>query len=295
MKKTNVLLVSLALTALVFSSCKKEEMLFNGPKMTAEIEEMAVVDDEESSKTIFNPGTGKFLWKANDKIRVFDDQYRSIVYKDEDAYAAYDYTTHQFTGSTSLISLVPSTDPADYYGYNNIDQNSSMYYAFYPSYYVDLKSDHTFEYTIPAKQLIDNNQNVDKIEQLHLSRFPMAYKTSSNSLQMKNLCGGIKLSLHKTGAYVKSIQFRPKGNQQVTGTFSVTFNSDGIPTLSPIAANINSTTKVTTLELNQPVSINSPRNFFIALPRFSLLPSSQCVLHGALRLKKRYQGRCRLS
>lgn len=269
--KKSVLLATFAIAAIVVTSCKKEEVNVTGPSLTVSLEAMDLEDND--AKTIYNPTTGQFLWKRSDKVRVYDNTFRSIVYVDEQASASYNYSTHQYSGSSNIHNLVVSTDPVDFGGCMSLNDESDYFYAFYPSYYVNHTSN-GFEYNIPAKQLIDNNLNVDKIDEMHLTRFPMARRTTGNNFKMMNLCGGLKLTLQKSGVKVKSIQFRTLGNQQVSGTFTVTFSdvvSDnnteyGVPSLNPVASNINYSTRATTLELNEPVSIDNARDFYIALP-----------------------------
>lgn len=264
MKKIKVIGIALSLCAMSFVSCQKDQLSVAGPKLSVSFEQMEAEEDE---KTLYDPVSGNFYWKSSDKLMVYDSAFRNIVYTDPQADGNYDYNTHTFSGHTNFISFQPSYAPSDITGYNAIDERSSNYYAFYPSYYVS-RVNNVFVYNIPHKQLIDNNENVDKIDQMHLTRFPMARQTTSHTFNMKNMCGALRLNLTKSGVAVKSIQFRTLGDQQVTGDFTVTFDTvneeTGIPILN--STTVNSTTKTFTLEMNQPVSIAEGHSFFIPLP-----------------------------
>lgn len=260
MKKIKVIGMMLAVGAMSLVSCQKEKQSVEGPRLGISFEQMEAEEDE---KTLYDPVSGNFYWKSSDKLMVYDNEFRNIVYTDPQADGNYDYSTHTFSGHTSFLTFQPSYAQSDYTGYNAIDTQSSNYYAFYPSYYVSRVND-DFVYNIPHKQLIDNNVNVDKIDQMHLTRFPMARQTKSHTFDMKNMCGALRLNLTKSGVAVKSIQFRALGNQQVTGDFTVTFSETGIPILN--STTVNSTTKSFILEMNQPVSIDQGHSFFIPLP-----------------------------
>lgn len=257
-----VAILAVSLTGLY--SCQKENSSVTGPKVSLSLEQM---EQEEGDKTLYDPSTGLFYWKSTDKLMVYDADGRNIVYTDPDADGQYDASTGTFSGHTNFVSLAPSYATVDFTGFNSIDENSSLYHAFYPSYYVK-KEGNQFIYTIPAKQLIDNNFDVNKIDQMHLTRFPMARQTTSHCFKMMNLCGGLKLTLTKPGVSVKSIEFRARGNQQVTGPFTVTFSTvgsnSGVPALNQTA--VNSSTKSITIEFNQPINIENGHVFYIPLP-----------------------------
>ena len=267
MKKQFIFAMALALGATVMTSCNKEEIEGTGPKMSISLEQMEQ-SNEEGDKTIFDPTTKLFYWGTGDKLMVYDGDGRNVVYTDQGATAAYDYNNNTVSGSTRFVDLQPSTDITDQTLYSSIDLESSHYYAFYPSYYLNTAASNPstgqFVFDLPTKQVIDNNKNVNKIKEMHLTRFPMARKTTSHSFEMKNMCGAIRLNLQKNGTSVKSIQFKALGQQQVSGTFNVTFNDSGVPQMAQTVA--NSTTRVVTLEMNQPVSIDQQQQFYIALP-----------------------------
>ena len=267
MKKQFIFAMALALGATVMTSCNKEEIEVTGPKMSISLEQMEQ-SNEEGDKTIFDPTTKLFYWGTGDKLMVYDGDGRNVVYTDQGATAAYDYNNNTVSGSTRFVDLQPSTDITDQTLYSSIDLESSHYYAFYPSYYLNTAASNPstgqFVFDLPTKQVIDNNKNVNKIKEMHLTRFPMARKTTSHSFEMKNMCGAIRLNLQKNGTSVKSIQFKALGQQQVSGTFNVTFNDSGVPQMAQTVA--NSATRVVTLEMNQPVSIDQQQQFYIALP-----------------------------
>lgn len=266
-KKHFIFATALALGAIAMTSCNKDEIEVSGPQLSVSLEQLEQCN-EDDGKTLFDPSTKYFYWSSSDKLMVYDGEGRNIVYTDHGANASYDYENNSYSGSTRFVDLQPSTDITDQTYYSSIDMESSHYYAFYPSFYLNASasdpSNEIFVFDLPTKQVIDNNDNVDKIKQMYLTRFPMARKTTSHNFQMKNMCGAIRLNLQKDNTSVKSIKFKALGQQQVSGTFTVTFNTSGIPQIAQTVA--NSTSRMVTLEMNQPVSIHESQPFFIALP-----------------------------
>lgn len=271
MAKKSFLIMALAIGVIATTSCKKdnEKVDLRGPKMQISLEKM---ESEGGEKTIFDPTTKIFYWTTGDKLLVYDNSNHCIVYTDPEATGNYDYEQSTYSGSTSFINLQVSTETEDQTGCMSIKTDDTCYYAFFPSYYVDKErsssAQGTFCYNIPSKQVIDNNENIDKIKEMYLTRYPMARKTRGHNFQMKNMCGAIRFKLQKAGVSVKSIEFKALGNQQVSGDFTVTFakegNVAGVPVLTQTVA--NSTTRKVTLEMNQPISIETQHEFFISLP-----------------------------
>ena len=94
-----------------------------------------------------------------------------------------------------------------------------------------------------------------------LTGYPMYAESDSKSLQFKNPCSVLKLSL--TGSQTVS-KIEVVTDKYINGTFNITV-TDGIPTLA--AANTTDHKKVTTLTLSSPVTLTSTAQYFyIYLP-----------------------------
>jgi len=269
-KKTSLLLgIGIFMASTFFQSCQKEQIVTNGQTIGVALENL---QSEENDKTIYEitnstTGVGVFKWTTSDKVRIYDadNGFKHQVFNDPGASAQYDYVNNTVSGQTTFTTLAASTDPSDATGYSVNLTNAGHYYAFYPSFYVERSNDE-FLVTIPHQSIIDNNENINKIKEMQLTRFPKASKTTGNYFYLQNLCAGLKLNLTKRDTKVKRIEVIAIGNQHLTGTFNVTFANDGTPILNQRTSSINSTNKSVVLELNQAIPIDNGQDFFIALP-----------------------------
>ncbi len=274
MKRNYFILSTVLLVTFLAASCKKEQDggVADGPRIFVSVEDLLGEDDGTEAKAIYEitnstTGAGRFKWKKSDKVRIYDadNGYIHQVFVDEQANAAYNYSTNEVSGSTSFQSFGPSNDPLDNTGNSVSLTETGHYYAFYPSFYVE-RIDNVFLYTIPQKSVIDNNTNIVKWKEMVFTRYPMACKTTGFHFQLKNLLSGYKIKLTKANVLVKSIQVEAIGDQHISGTFDVTFNSSGIPSLNQRYSSATPTDKSVILEFNQPVNITDGHDFYLPLP-----------------------------
>lgn len=242
--------MALLAISMSLSSCKKDEALNEESpvfKVTAE----APIDDQDT-KTVFsgvNPrGYWEFYWKNTDKIAVYDNSGNRAIYTDHGANG-----TSRFFANFQIDS-----------GNANVTVSGGCK-AFYPSFYVG-KTGGNFVYTLPAVQQLDNDGVNHSTADVTLTRFPMAGVNEGNELHLKNLCGILRIMLQADGKAVRSITFESLQNdKQLHGSFYVTFDENGIPSLTKTQAG-SAETKSVKLSFQVPVSINETQSFYIALP-----------------------------
>ena len=239
------LLAVLAVSLTVASCNKEDEFVGNGPQFNVSTE--APVSDD--SKTLFSGvnanGYWEFYWKNTDKVALYDASFNRAI-----------YTDHGATGLNRIF--------ADF----QCDSGSvsgDHFKAFYPSFYVGVQSS-DFVYKLPATQQLDNDGVDHTTADVTLTRFPMAGVNDGNEIHLKNLCGILRIQLQATGKAVRSITFESlEDDKQLHGTFIVTFDDNGIPSLTKTQAG-QIETKSVKLSFQVPVSIDEAQSFFIALP-----------------------------
>jgi len=251
MKRIIYPFMALLAISMSLSSCKKDEALNEESpvfKVTAE----APIDDQDT-KTVFsgvNPGGyWEFYWKNTDKIAVYDNTNgdRAI------------YTDHSANGTSRFFANFQIDS-----GNANVTVRGGCK-AFYPSFYVGKTGDN-FVYKLPAVQQLDNDGVNNTTANVTLTRFPMAGVNEGNELHLKNLCGILRIMLQADGKAVRSITFESLENdKQLHGSYYVTFDTNGIPSLTKTQAG-SPETKSVKLSFQVPVSINTTQSFYIALP-----------------------------
>lgn len=248
MKRIIYPFMALLAISMSLSSCKKDEALNEESpvfKVTAE----APIDDQDT-KTVFSGvnsrGYWEFYWKNTDKIAVYDNYGNRAI-----------YTDHGATGTSRVF--------ADFRRDSGNVTVSGGCKAFYPSFYVG-KDGGDFVYTLPAVQQLDNDGLNHSTDDVTLTRFPMAGVNEGNELHLKNLCGILRIMLQADGKAVRSITFESLENdKQLHGSYYVTFDDNGIPSLTKTQAG-SAETKSVKLSFQVPVSINTTQSFYIALP-----------------------------
>jgi len=240
MKKTFCYLTVIAAFALAFVSCQKEESV-NGPIFNGSGDAMV----HPNSKTIFHPDDYTFTWKGSDHIHIWDAAGHHKQYRPTE------------TGVTAS-AIAPSGT------YNTLDESSSLYRAIYPDFYADTTSGTptNISITLPVTQCMTNQ--VDDVNTIHLTRFPIYCETSNHTLYFKNLCGAIRLRLQMAGTSVERIAFSSTSDP-VCGQFSIDWN-DGDPVMT--SAGVTSANNTVVLEYAQPININVENgvDFWISLP-----------------------------
>ena len=209
---------------LFVTSCQKEEVTNQG--FTARLE-----NGTSGEKTIL-VGTHINWDFGNDQVRIYDS---------ENAYGDFTAQVHSsYRNDATCANLVPTTVTLSEEG---------GYKAIYPASIA--QSNNTI--ILPR---IQNSTNGE------LSEYPMYAESSTKSLQFKNLCSVLKLTLQKANKSVSKIQIVT--DQLTTGTFQINYNS-GNPTITP-STTVLDHTAVTTMELASAVDISSAHDFYIYLP-----------------------------
>ena len=223
--KKSLLFIAVA-TATVFSmtSCQKEEVANQG--FTARIE-----ISTPGAKTIL-AGTHIHWDYGNDQVIIYDENNTSGVFTAQ---------THSTYSDDATCANLVNTDVTL--------SEEGGYKAIYPASIA--VSNNTI--TLPQ---IQNSSNGE------LSEYPMYAESDTKSLQFKNLCSVLKLSLQKDDESVSKIQIVT--DKLTTGTFQINYNS-GNPTITP-SSTVQNHTAVTTLQLGSNVSIDEEHDFYIYLP-----------------------------
>ena len=226
-------------------SCQKEELA--GGTFSATMERY----ESKDAKTVYDSTSRYFSWLQNDEIMVYRSNGTAPMYgiykatSVNDARATFAYQT-----STSNPDV---TDDATY---------SGDYHAFSPATVADaytINADGSLlslRANLPATQVTDEGGN--------LISFPMYAESNNQHLQFKNLCGLMRLSLQKANTTISAI--RVTTDAVINGTFNIDFNNgDPILTIGGIASTYDRRKSVK-LVFPVPQSIDTKRDFFIALP-----------------------------
>lgn len=226
MKKTQLYIAATLVATLLVASCKKEETRLQG--FTAKMEV-----GSSNAKTVLDGQDLKWV-PGTDVVRIFDQTN-----------ACGDFTAQahpSYPGNTAYAELV-NTDVT------LSEDEGASYKAIYPAAIATTSSSVVI---LPEVQASVSGE---------LTGYPMYAESDSKSLQFKNPCSVLKLSL--TGSQTVS-KIEVVTDKYINGTFNITV-TDGIPTLAP--ANTTDHKKVTTLTLSSPVTLTSTAQYFyIYLP-----------------------------
>lgn len=238
MKNTRIFLAVMAVAMLFVASCQKESLVKQ--EFSARMEA-----DASDAKTTL---VGRNLqWQhGSDHVSI-----TSIATTTENNQSQVSYTTSTFTARTHS-----SNNPA--YANLTLDDNQEE---------LAEGSNVTYRAIYPAGAARENNTKIvlPRVQEStsgELTGFPMYAESDSKSLQFKNLCSVLKLSLTGTETISK---IEVVTDQYINGTFTIGRNSDGTPSLTPDATTDH--TKVTTLTMSTAVTLTSSAQFFfIYLP-----------------------------
>ena len=246
MKNTRIFLAVMAVAMLFITSCKKENVN-NNLGFTASLE-----TGSSNSKTTLDVNTIKWNY-GNDMVRIYDANGNSDVFT---AQGNDSYMTTATEYDRRYAELLPSeTSQVEL-------ATTGGYKAIYPSRIATNVSNPT-TVTLPKVQESTSGE---------LTEFPMYAESSSKSLQFKNLCSVLKLSLKGSGT-INKIELVT--DQYINGTFTV---SNPANTTTPLTRETNNEnnvqhstigdhTKVTTLTMSSPVTLSSTAQYFyIYLP-----------------------------
>lgn len=211
MNKLKLCILTLAIGAMCFASCKKEENgTSNGIHFTATI--------STDAKTILN-GVN-INWVNNDQIKIFGTNTTGWI-----------YTATPQSGNSTWADFAPD---------NGGDAGTPIDNVFTAIYPADAVVNST-TFTIPAEQSYATDQIVD---------FPMYGKSTSNDpykLVFKNLCGALKIRL-KGNTTVTGIKVTT--NTYINGNYTISSDGNSIEMTAGTTNHTNSTTLSCNQELS---------------------------------------------
>ncbi len=251
MRRTNLfLLLAIAAVFGLFSSCQKEQLA--GGSFSATMEQYG----DKDSKVVYDSVSRKFSWQLNDIIRVYRHQNGTTTNK----YGEYKATT--LDGTRAIFTYAStSTQRADV----TSDGFAGSYYAFYPDNIQSNLAIHSIGDSFYVGSLRVNLPTIQKTDEGgNLITFPMFAESEPEDqhLHFKNLCGLVRLSLQKANTSIYAISVTTEN--AVNGPFKVT-NHKTDPVLE-MYGSLSDAKKTVRLNLGAAQSIDSRRDFYIALP-----------------------------
>lgn len=239
MKNTRIYLAVMAVAMLFVASCQKESLVKQ--EFSARME----ADASDAKTTLVG---SNLQWQhGSDHVSITS----IATTTNENNQSQVSYTTSTFTARTHS-----SNNPA--YANLTLDDNQEE---------LAEGSNVTYRAIYPAGAARDNNTKIilprtQESTSGELTGYPMYAESDSKSIQFKNLCSVLKLSLTGTETISK---IEVVTDQYINGTFTIGRNSDGTPSLTPDATTDH--TKVTTLTMSTAVTLTSSAQFFfIYLP-----------------------------
>ena len=253
MKNTRFHIAAMAVAMLFVTSCQKESLVRQ--EFSARMEA-----DASDAKTTL---VGNVLqWqRGSDQVSI-----TSIATTTENSQTTTSVTTSTFTAEEN------TNYPNDYsYAFLSLNQGETELAE------STNNTDVTYRAIYPAGAARENNTKIvlPKTQEStsgELTGYPMYAESSSKSLQFKNLCSVLKLSLKGSGT-INKIELVT--DQYINGTFTVSNPANTTTPLTRETYNENDVqhsaigdhTKVTTLTMSSPVTLSSTAQYFyIYLP-----------------------------
>lgn len=230
MKKTILAFFCASLLVMVSSSCQKEEMeptnhAWTAPGNWSKNTFSASFASDNGKTSIENY---KVVWNQNDQIRIANG----------DGAVIYSVTNINNTGTSATFS-VPE---------GSTEIGEGPYVATYP---------HTFDgstITLPQVQRYDADKGIVD--------FPMYAASDSRSLDFKNMCGVLELTMQKANIRIKHIFITT--DKPITGNFNVGIDNGFKCIKSSDASGSNNNSVL--LDCGNGVDISSSKKFYIYLP-----------------------------
>lgn len=187
---------------LAASSCAKtiEAPVDNLPEGMVSL--VACHENDDATRTV-RQSDGAILWNPSDNIRLF-----------------YGNTSSKFT-STNTAPAATATFTGSLGGYHFTSGENVL--AVYPYSDTDVYDGQRVSLSVPNKQVATAGS-------FDPAAFPCIAKSSSFDLTFKNLCGGIKFRLSKSG--VKKVTFRGTHSEPLGGRVVVELDESDVPVVS---------------------------------------------------------------
>ena len=187
----------------VMASCAREvEQPVKVDAAHGVISFVAVNADDMPTRTV-RQADGSVWWSPQEQIQVFYGSRASKFVSDNSSASA----TATFTGSL---------DGIEYDG-------KTQFWALYPYSEGDRFDGQALYFTLPHQQ----NAVAGTFDR---DLFPAVARSSSLELNFRNVCGGIKFRLAKSG--VTKVSFKGNQSEPLSGKVQVVLDSQGIPTVS---------------------------------------------------------------
>ena len=239
MKNTRIFIAIMAVAMLFVASCQKESLVRQ--EFSARME----ADASDSKTTLV--GSNLQGQHGNDQVSI-----TSIATTTENNQSQVSYTTSTFTARTHSSNNPAYADLTLDEDQDELSEGSNVTYrAIYPA---GAARNNNTKIVLPRKQESTNGG---------LTGYPMYAESSSKSLQFKNLCSVLKLSL--TGSETIN-KIEVVTDKYINGTFTINSSDPSNPTLD-LDNTTTDHTKVTTLTMSTAVTLTSSAQFFfIYLP-----------------------------
>jgi len=241
MKNTRIYLAAMAVAMLFVTSCKKEESSVK----------------QEFSATMEVSKSGEKTNLVNDHLQWAHGSDKVSITCIRTSTSGDSYFTSTFTANTH--SAYPNNRS---YANLDLDEGQTPFaegeegvtYRYRSIYPASISGENNTQVTLPKVQASTSGE---------LTGYPMYAESSNKSLQFWNLCSVLKLSLTGTERISK---IEVVTDKYINGTFTINYQNDNQPPLSPTTAT-NNHTKMTTLTMSNPVTLRpTPSNYYIYLP-----------------------------
>lgn len=233
MKKYRIAIMAFAAMT-ILAGCKKQQII---TPANTQMTFTATIGGDEGSKTELQ-GDYSVNWSNDDEILVYDGSNKGIYRT-----ASGGTTTAVFTGGTTL--------------------SGSSYIAAYPTSYNGKETTfngNTVEFKLPVLQPL-------KVGTFDKDVAPMVAKSSTKSLDFKNVCGAICIRLWGvSGCCINRIVVKSNNGAKINGTYTVKYSGD------EFVASIGSDgSDVVCLTTTTPVTLSNeesdPTLIYVMLPK----------------------------
>ena len=197
MKKITRILCMVAVVALAFTSCKKQENSAKSMVFNHSMQQLVTIDDENEFEKVYYDQNNQIAFELGDELMLFD------ISNDTAVCALYELVT---SGDQTLLTVKDGGDPLP-------ATTTGAYYAFYPGNNVVATNmaEHRATFRLDDTQYYRNAQ-VGQNTMLPQGALYIAAKAEQTTLSdamfnCRNICGVFKLNLFSpSGKKVKKIE-----------------------------------------------------------------------------------------
>ncbi len=209
--------VAAAMSILLLSSCVKESEIAENQGAVKPVEKVEAVyftADFENAESKASVDGRTTVWEAGDEIMVY--AYKSGAYQAGVKYIAAE-------GGSSVADFGPAEAGT------SVIADAEHYVAVYPAALAKgLNEDGTVKTEIPVEQSME------------LKGIPMLAKFSGKAIKFRNICSIVELPVNFT--LLQNDKMTLESSQNVAGDVTVSFNEEGIPSVTTASAKTVSAT-----------------------------------------------------